>query len=1008
MPQAVRSPNRSSTRPEVAAAIAVAALGLVAAAVAVGAASPYGGRGVLVGVFHALLIAIPVLAGLYALRREADSRFAWMLVAVGFIAAPSLLSASSASWPYSIGRVASWFVPLSIIWLLLAFPSGRLRGTAARWTALAALALVVFLYLPAVLLSTHFPSPSPWSACERGCPANAMAVVNREPGFVGSFVGPAREVAAVLVFLGAAVVLGRRIAVTSSLMKRTLTPVLAGAVLALSAYAAFLILRWVDRYGVGTRILGDVSILALPALALAFVFGLIRMRFVAASAFQELAGEISDADSGSRIRELIAQAISDPSLEIVYWAGTPGRWVNMAGMPVLLPRDDPARAVTEIRSRGRTVAALIHDAALGVEPSVREVASGFALIALENLRLEAELRSSLHELHESRARILTAVDLERERIERDLHDGAQQRLVALRVTLEVAGELMSDDPAAAADMLRGLSADVQATLDEVRSLARGVYPPLLADHGIGEALRMSARASPLSVTVRSRGIGRYSQQIESAVYFCCLEALQNAAKHSGAQNATVTLSEAEELRFEVEDDGSGFEALYGRGGTGLENMRDRIVSLGGHLTVESEPGKGTRVVGSVPVGLAQLTPDVAMLLQRATDALDDCFGIYRAVRDSSGEVVDFAVEHVNDAACRDTGRPRETQIGRTLGYLDADYLASDLFAWERDALERDVPSVLDEVLYERRAGGRRLRKAYEMRAVPMGGGRLALTWREITERKRKEEDLLLQSVALGRSAEGVALVRASDGVILYSNLRFDEIFGYELGELEGRQLSDLNWEAEPQGNDLAAQLDEHGEASFEVRNRRKDGTSIWTEAHVAEFEHPDLGTVWVTMQQDVTSRRRAQETLRMSERRFQMAMRDVPLVLYTMDRDLRYTWVFNNRVGIEGDESAVGRTELALFGPDAERALTKLNRRALAGASVRVELQVDLPTGAATLDITLNPLRGDSGQITGLTGAVYQIGSPVAGGRFTHKSARVPEGGQPSPHTPGSILAGRD
>ncbi|HKR98214.1 MAG TPA: histidine kinase, partial [Candidatus Dormibacteraeota bacterium] len=628
--------------------IAAAGLGFSVAAMAVALSSPYGGERALVGVIHALMITVPVLVGLYALRRNAEPTFARLLIVTGFVWAPSLLAASSNSVAYSIGRTGAWVGVLAVVALVLAFPSGRLSDNRDRTLVLALAAVLALFYLPMVLLSVHYPDPSPWSACRHDCPGNAFAVVDHESHFAHSVLEPIRALLTTAVFLGAAVSLAIKIRDASRPMRRTLTPALSGSVFALGTSATFLVARLVDQWGTGTRVIGYVSALSLPLLVLGFLVGILRWRFVATRAVKRLSHEFRAATSGSHLRDLLADAIRDPSLEIAYWTGHPGRWVDQSGMPVTLPKDDPRRAVTEVTSHGEPVAALVHDAALAAEPTVRRVASGFAQMALENLRLDAELRSSLRDLRESRARILSAVDLERQRIERDLHDGAQQRLVALRVAVELAGEMLEHDPEAAHELLKKLGDDVESTLDDVRALARGVYPPLLADHGIVDALRMAARSSSLPVTVRSHGVGRYSQQIESAVYFCCLEAMQNAAKHSDTQSVRITLAERDDLTFEIADEGKGFVLRTARR-RGLDNMRDRIVALGGRLTVESTPGEGTRITGTVPVGLAQLTPDVATLLQRATDALDDCFAIYRAVRDSDGVVVDFAVEHLNDA-----------------------------------------------------------------------------------------------------------------------------------------------------------------------------------------------------------------------------------------------------------------------------------------------------------------------------------------------------------------------
>ena len=230
-----------------------------------------------------------------------------------------------------------------------------------------------------------------------------------------------------------------------------------------------------------------------------------------------------------------------------------------------------------------------------------------ASMALENERLEAELRSTLRELRASRLRILSAADRERRRIERDLHDGAQQRLVALGIQLELAAELAGSDPDRVARRLRELAHDVDDAVDELRALARGLVPPMLVERGIADALREAAASSPLIARVQSVGLRRYAPEVESAVYFCCREALQNAAKHAeGARFATVRLWEDRELHFEVRDDGAGLPLGPRTYGTGLTNMRDRIGAVGGRLTIESAAGEGTCVAGTTPLELAGL------------------------------------------------------------------------------------------------------------------------------------------------------------------------------------------------------------------------------------------------------------------------------------------------------------------------------------------------------------------------------------------------------------------
>jgi signal transduction histidine kinase len=204
----------------------------------------------------------------------------------------------------------------------------------------------------------------------------------------------------------------------------------------------------------------------------------------------------------------------------------------------------------------------------------------------------------------SRERILTVADEERRRIERDLHDGAQQRLVALRIKLELASERSAQEHLPDAELLHQFGEDVGEALDEVRSLAAGVYPPLLVDCGLEEALRSVARRSPTPVSVTAQSIGRFPRQVEAVVYFCCLEALQNAAKHAGAGAVSIVVSDGRDLRFEVRDDGCGFDVDHDHLSHGLTNIRDRLGAVGGTLAVESRPGRGTCVAGSIPLRVA--------------------------------------------------------------------------------------------------------------------------------------------------------------------------------------------------------------------------------------------------------------------------------------------------------------------------------------------------------------------------------------------------------------------
>jgi len=257
--------------------------------------------------------------------------------------------------------------------------------------------------------------------------------------------------------------------------------------------------------------------------------------------------------------------------------------------------------VTEIAS-GSWRIAILHQASPVEDQAFVLSAGSHALAALENHRLTDDLRRSLRDLAETRASGLAAERTAREKIERDLHDGAQQYLVALRVKLGLAATNLEDRDPAGAETLHALEDDVDATIAEVRSLARGIYPALLGSTGLKEALRSAGRCATLPTTVRTEGVGRYPAEIETTVYFSCSEALQNAAKHArAATGVTMSVWQDRDLHFEVRDDGEGFDPQTTPPGAGLGNLRDRLAAVGGTMTIQSSPGHGTILGGSIPL-----------------------------------------------------------------------------------------------------------------------------------------------------------------------------------------------------------------------------------------------------------------------------------------------------------------------------------------------------------------------------------------------------------------------
>jgi signal transduction histidine kinase len=553
---------------------------------------------------QALLVATPIAVGVYAWRDGLHARFGRLLVIAGFASFLATLAGSGNDVLYSVGRVAGWCVEAGIVYLVLAFPSGRLTSRLDRWLVTIAVVVVATLYLPTAMFTESYPAPSQFATCDAGCPANAFMVAGSEPALIDDVVRPLREVITVIVFLVVVVRLADRIRRATRLMRRTLVPVLAFAIFRTLAVAVAIPLR---AAGADAAIAAVTSVIALglPAMCIGFLLGMLRWRIYTADCLVALAHGLRTRRTAAERRDLIAATLTDPTVELAFWRGGDeggGGWIDVDRRPISLPHPPSDRQATLVLDDGSPVAAVIHDAALSEQRSFVEAVGAYAFVWDDNRRLAARVESSLTELRASRARILAAADEERRRIERDLHDGGQQRLVALRIRLELAEELMDQDPAQARAVLHRLGSEVDAALDELRALAAGVYPAVLAARGLSEAIRSAALQSPVPATVKIDGVDRYSREAETAAYFCCIEALQNVAKHAPeATRVSISLSRNGDLRFEVNDNGPGFPLDDAADGHGLVNMRDRMAAVGGELEIRSRPGAGTEVVGTIPV-----------------------------------------------------------------------------------------------------------------------------------------------------------------------------------------------------------------------------------------------------------------------------------------------------------------------------------------------------------------------------------------------------------------------
>ena len=372
--------------------------------------------------------------------------------------------------------------------------------------------------------------------------------------------------------------------------RRSQGPLLAAA--AATILAGLVWLGWVIATDASIPKLETIGRAVAVSLPVGVVAGILwsRLRRPEAS---ELVVELQT-QTEATMRDRLARALGDPTLDVAYRLGN-GRYVDAAGRPVELPRDGD-RAVTPVTAGGEEVAALIHDPALLDEPALVESVRATAALVLENERLAAEVRSQLAQVRASRGRMVAAADAERLRIERNLHDGAQQRLVTLSLALGL--EASHTDPGAA-DVLSRAQDEVELAIAELRELARGIHPTLLRDEGLQAAIEALARRAPLPVTVDGTVRDRLPDPIELAAYFVVSEALTNVVKHASATKASVRLEHGPgALRVTVADDGVGGARLTS--GSGLAGLRDRLDALDATLVIESELGRGTTIRAEFP------------------------------------------------------------------------------------------------------------------------------------------------------------------------------------------------------------------------------------------------------------------------------------------------------------------------------------------------------------------------------------------------------------------------
>jgi signal transduction histidine kinase len=531
-------------------------------------------------------------AGLFAWARRPDSRIGPLMVAVAFSWVVSDLVFANSELLFSVGSMLSQLFIAVTVHLLLVFPDGDFETRLDRLTAAGAYLAAGVFYVGAFT----FADPEAFECSD--CPGNSFLIAGDKS--VADALAMATYVTFAAVALGVLVSIARRWRRATPVQRRSLVAVLfAGAALAILLFAASMLVPVTGGDPTAASVLSIAALVPFGLVPYVFIGSLVRTRIVRGGALRELVAKLSEPPRHGELRDALASALGDPSLELAFWLPDSHEYVDANGKPFHVERHDPARAVSEVRLENRLVGAIVHDPALLEDPGLVRAVGAAAALALENERLEAELRAKVEELRASRARIMEATLAERRRLERDLHDGAQQRLVSLALHLRLVEEGVKSEQGRLHELLETAESELAAALDELRELARGIHPAVLSNRGLQAALETLASRAPLPVELDVRVGERPLEHVELAAYFVVAEALTNVAKYANATRATVRAErEKGVLVVEVADDGVG--GADASKGSGLRGLTDRVAALDGTLEVRSGSG-GTVVRAAIPV-----------------------------------------------------------------------------------------------------------------------------------------------------------------------------------------------------------------------------------------------------------------------------------------------------------------------------------------------------------------------------------------------------------------------
>jgi signal transduction histidine kinase len=490
------------------------------------------------------------------------------------------LQFSTAALPYTLGMTFDLLVAVLFLHVFLAFPSGRLERRGERLLVGAGYAIAIGLQLVKMGLGA-------------GGPDNLLAVVT-ELGAANTVEDIELLALSAIMLAGLPLLVTRRRAPGHSLRRpiALLVDIFALALVMLALLLVAGAFAWPSF-----ETIRRITFAVIGIAPVAFLIGLLSAR-LARSSVADLLIELRRNPAPADLPAVFGRALRDPSLTLAYWLPEYGSWADLDGRPVQLPEEDSGRAVTVIHGDGVPLAALVHHRSLNDEPELLDAVSAAAGIALENGRLHAELHARLEELSGSRARVIEAGQKERQRLERNLHDGAQQRLIALSLDLRMLEQSLDGDADARA-RIDEARREISLSLNELRDVARGIHPAVVSGHGLAVALESLAARATVPVRLSIELDDRVGERVEVAAYYVVSESLANIGKHAHATSATIGVARANgQLVVEVVDDGVG--GADSERGSGLRGLADRVEALGGRLRVWTPRGGGTRVRAEMP------------------------------------------------------------------------------------------------------------------------------------------------------------------------------------------------------------------------------------------------------------------------------------------------------------------------------------------------------------------------------------------------------------------------